>query len=64
MTTREQLLRELQEAPEQVIEELLEYLRLARLKPGRERFDTARASEPVLGRDWLRPEEDAAWNDL
>jgi hypothetical protein len=64
MTTRERLLRELQEAPEQVIEELAEYLRLVKTKAARERFDTARASEAVLGRDWLRPEEEAAWKDL
>ena len=64
MTTREQLLQELQKAPEQVVEELLEYLRFVKLKAARERFDTAIASEPVLGRDWLRPEEDAAWQDL
>ncbi len=26
--------------------------------------DTARASEKALGKDWNRPEEDAAWTDL
>ncbi len=29
-----------------------------------EPFDPARASEPVLGRDWNRPEEDDAWRGL
>ncbi|HEY0556264.1 MAG TPA: DUF2281 domain-containing protein [Thermoanaerobaculia bacterium] len=27
-------------------------------------FDTAQASESVLGKDWLRPEEDEAWQTL
>jgi hypothetical protein len=26
--------------------------------------DTALASEPALRKDWLRPEEEEAWNDL
>jgi len=64
MTTREQLWQELQHVPEPVIEELLQHLRLMQMKGERERFDTAIASEPVLARDWLRPEEDAAWQDL
>ncbi len=29
-----------------------------------EAFDAARASEPVLARDWNRPEEDEAWGRL
>ncbi len=31
------------------------------LRPG---VETAQASEPVLGKDWLRPEEDEAWSGL
>ncbi|HEX4498858.1 MAG TPA: hypothetical protein VIE43_24475 [Thermoanaerobaculia bacterium] len=27
-------------------------------------FDTAKASEPALGKDWLRSEEDEAWQTL
>jgi hypothetical protein len=27
-------------------------------------FDTAKASESALGKDWLRPEEDEAWQTL
>ncbi|MEW6251000.1 MAG: DUF2281 domain-containing protein [Planctomycetota bacterium] len=64
MSTREQLIRELEALPEPVLAELLDYLRFIKAKLARERCDTAIASEPVLARDWLRPEEDAAWGDL
>jgi len=29
-----------------------------------EAFNGAELSEPVLGRDWNSPEEDAAWSNL
>jgi len=64
MSTREQLIHELDALPEPVLAELLDYLRFIKTKLARERFDTAIASEPVLARDWLRPEGDAAWGDL
>ncbi len=64
MSTRDQLIHELDAVPEPVIAELLDYLRFIKAKLARERFDTAVASEAVLAREWLTPEEDAAWADL
>lgn len=32
--------------------------------PEPEGVETALLSEPALGADWNRPEEDAAWSDL
>jgi hypothetical protein len=64
MTTRQLLLNEIEEIPERLLGEVLDFvqfLKIKRLKPG---LETARASEPVLGRDWLRPEEDEAWQGL
>jgi hypothetical protein len=64
MTRRDIVLKELQEMPEPLLEEALDFIRYLKDKVARERFETAIASEPALGRDWLRPEEDAAWADL
>lgn len=63
MGKRELLLHEIEEAPEPVVEELLEIVRFRKRDP-RERDLTTLASETALGRDWLRPEEDDAWRDL
>ena len=49
--------------PREREEEVLDFL--ARLVSADEPVaETAQASEAVLGRDWLTPEEDAAWAHL
>ncbi|HVO97062.1 MAG TPA: hypothetical protein VMT15_03305 [Bryobacteraceae bacterium] len=63
MSNREQILRELDAMPEQDLEKLLTYLRSLR----EAHADAAMprlAAESALRRDWLTPEEDAAWADL
>ncbi|MBI4612484.1 MAG: DUF2281 domain-containing protein [Planctomycetes bacterium] len=50
--------------PEPMLDELLDFARFLRSKAARAGIETAVASESVLGRDWLRPEEDTAWRDL
>jgi len=64
MTNRELLLTEIERAPEPVVNEVLGFLRLLRKGPLEESLDLALASEQVLAKDWLRPEEDEAWRDL
>jgi hypothetical protein len=63
MTTKELLLSEIEKTPDPLLEEILDFVQFLRIKagPGRE---TALASERVLGKDWLRPEEDEAWQGL
>jgi hypothetical protein len=64
MTAREALLRSLEELPEDCVIELAEYAEKLRLKAAHLRVPTTLASQEVLARDWLRPEEDEAWQDL
>lgn len=64
MTTKEALLKELESAPEPVLREVLAFLTLLEAKVLPAGAQTALASESVLGRDWSKPEEDAAWKDL
>lgn len=64
MNKRKQIWEEVELLPDAALDELLEFVSEVKQKASTANFDTARASEPALGRDWLRPEEDAAWSDL
>jgi hypothetical protein len=64
MSTKELLLKEMEHAPERLLHELLDFARFLKHKSLNERRETALASENVLAKDWLRPEEDDAWRNL
>ena len=64
MTTRDVLLKEIQQVPEPLLQEVLDFIRFVQVRVVGGRFETAIASEPSLSKDWLKPEEDAAWQDL
>jgi hypothetical protein len=58
----EALLRKLPPEKLEVVSDFVSYL--AERVEGSTPLETMLASEPVLARDWVRPEEDAAWADL
>jgi hypothetical protein len=66
MTTRdrEMLLWDMEDLPGVLLQEVADFVRFLKEKAVRERMESALLSEPALRRDWLRPEEDAAWADL
>jgi hypothetical protein len=64
MTTRDLLMHEMQQVPEALLGEILDFVRFVKAQRTQERLETAMVSEAVLAKDWLRPEEDAAWQDL
>jgi hypothetical protein len=64
MTKKELLINEIEQAPEPILEEMLEYVHFLKEKMARQQMETALASESSLGKDWLKPEEDAAWQNL
>jgi len=64
MTKRELVLTEIERAPEPLLDEILGFVRLLQKPPIERGLDLAFASESVLAKDWLRPEEDEAWRDL
>jgi len=64
MSKKELLLHEIEETPEPLLDEVLDYLRFLKNKLAHEHLDAAIASESSLKKDWLRPEEDEAWKDL
>ncbi len=65
MSTEQDLMRELRSTPESLLSEVLDYVRYLKSKSlaGEARV-TALASQEVLAKDWLSPEEDEAWKDL
>lgn len=58
MSARDEIHRELDKLPEPALEEVLAFLRAKRIG------EAALLAEPLLAREWLRPEEDEAWADL
>jgi hypothetical protein len=63
VTTKELLFNEIEDVPEPVLAEVLDFIQFLKrkIRPG---FETAQASEAVLAKDWRRPEEDEAWQSL
>jgi hypothetical protein len=64
MSTKELLLNEIEEVPELLLVEVLDFVHFLKAKIVREKLDTAIASETSLKKDWLKPEEDEAWQNL
>jgi hypothetical protein len=66
MDARELLKKELDEIPDNLLEDLYDYMKYLKYKKHRERdkIDTAYASEKVLKKEWDNPEEDSAWKNL
>ncbi len=64
MSKKELLLSELEQVPEPFLDEVLDFVHFLKTKITRERLNIAIASESSLKKDWLRPEEDEAWQRL
>jgi hypothetical protein len=64
MTDKEQLIAEIDALPEPLVHEVLDFVEFLRAKLGGDSTELAVASESSLKKDWLRPEEEAAWQDL
>ena len=61
MTAKEILLRELEQAPAELVDEVLEFLRRLRSKVLADN-ETALLSEKALADGWIGKDEDQAWN--
>ncbi len=64
MSTKELLIHEIRNSPEEVLTEVLNFLKFLQQKERQERLETTLLSESSLQKDWLKPEEDKAWKDL
>lgn len=64
MTIKEQLLQEIEKVPEPLLQEVLDFLQFLQNKHKQEKLEITLLSESSLQKDWLKPEEEAAWQDL
>lgn len=64
MDERELIAKELDQVPDSLLGQVLDYIRSLKYKGVNEKFPDHLLSESSLGKDWLRPEEDEAWKDL
>ena len=61
---KELILREMEHVPEPLFNEILDFIHFFKTKTLKEKLETAIASESSQKKDWLREEEDKAWQDL
>jgi hypothetical protein len=64
MTAKEAIVKAVEDLPEECLDDLSHYVEALRHRTALRAVPTALASEVALAKDWLRPEEDKAWQDL
>ena len=64
MSKREAVIKEIEQIPEPFLEEVLDFVHFLKARITKERLGTAIASESSLRKDWLKPQEDEAWQNL
>jgi hypothetical protein len=64
MGKKELLIDEIKQVPESFLDEMLDFVHFLKTKIIKERLDAAIASESSLKKDWMKPEEDEAWQNL
>ncbi|WP_414622366.1 DUF2281 domain-containing protein [Calothrix sp. CCY 0018] len=64
MTIKEQLLQEIEKVPEPLLQQVLDFIQFLQNKRQQEKLEITLLSESSLQKDWLKPEEEAAWQDL
>ncbi|MBD2514398.1 DUF2281 domain-containing protein [Nostoc sp. FACHB-973] len=65
MMLKEQITQELEKLPEPLLQEILDFVQFLQAKYQKDKTLEIRImSESSLQKDWLSPEEDAAWQNL
>ncbi|MDY6896757.1 MAG: DUF2281 domain-containing protein [Cyanobacteriota bacterium] len=64
MILKEQLLQEIEKIPEPLLQQVLDFIQFLQNKRQQEKLEITLLSESSLQKDWLKPEEEAAWQDL
>jgi hypothetical protein len=64
MSKKELLISEIKEVPESFLDEIFDFVQFLKSKTIKEKLAIGVASESSLKKDWLRPEEDEAWQGL
>ena len=64
MNKKQLLAGAIEDIPETVLGEVLDFVQFLKSKHRQERLDTTLLSESSLKKDWLSAEEDEAWGNL
>jgi hypothetical protein len=68
MVNRDNLIKRIEVLPPHLIQEVIDYIDFILYKKNKKNVlsiaDITLASEKALAKDWLKPEEDEAWEDL
>ena len=64
MISTEVLMNETKDLPPFLLQEVLDFVRFLKMRMRQDVLETTLLSESALEKDWLRPEEDAAWRSL
>jgi hypothetical protein len=64
MNAKELLLKEVENLPEFILEEVWDFLQFLKLKYDKDKLESRLLSESSLQKDWLKSEEDEAWQNL
>jgi len=64
MSKKELLLKEIEEISEPILDEVIDFVQFLKATTMQEDLSITIASESALRKDWLRPEEDEAWQGL
>jgi len=64
MTIKELILQEIENIPDTLLQEVLDFIQFLQAKHQPEILETMLLSESSLQKDWLKAEEDEAWQDL
>ncbi|WP_229494998.1 DUF2281 domain-containing protein [Nostoc mirabile] len=62
---KKQITQELEKLPEPLLQEILDFVQFLQAKYQKDKtLEITIMSESSLQKDWLKPEEDSAWQDL
>ncbi|HEY9651009.1 MAG TPA: hypothetical protein V6C95_10130 [Coleofasciculaceae cyanobacterium] len=64
MNVKELIIEEIEQAPEFLLEEVLDFLQFLKAKHLQKKLEVSILSESSLQKDWLNSEEEEAWQDL
>ena len=64
MSKKDTIISELNNLPESLIDEILDHINFLKKRSLKEKRELTLMSESSLSKDWLKPEEDKAWQDL
>lgn len=64
MNKKKLIAKEIEEVPEPLLQEVLDFVRFLKNKCAQEKLETSLLSESSLKKDWLKSEEDKAWKNL